>query len=239
MRLSLADISALKPELNEYGATELFQWIHARFGSWSIASSMGAEDIALISLAATAIGPENVKVFTLDTGRLHPQTLQTVENVRNHFGVAVKVFFPLSESVEALVNEKGMYSFRNSIEDRKECCGIRKLEPLKRALGPLDAWVTGLRRDQNVTRTSIDKIEFDMMNGGLAKLNPIADWSANDVWDYIRDNDLPYNPLHDRGFPSIGCEPCTRPVKSGEDERAGRWWWEQPDSKECGLHGKE
>jgi phosphoadenosine phosphosulfate reductase len=140
------------------------------------------------------------------------------------------------EAVEALERERGFYSFRRSIEERKFCCGIRKLEPLRRAVNGLEAWITGLRREQAVTRTRVGKVEVDGSQGGIIKVNPLADWSGNEVWDYIRAHDVPYNALHDLGYPSVGCAPCTRAIKPGEDIRAGRWWWEMPESKECGLH---
>ena len=238
-RLTMADVQRDADHFEAMSATEIMSWTHDQFGdAWAISSSMGPEDIVLIDLAVQALGAENVHVFTLDTGRLHAETLQTVEEVRNRLGVAIRVYFPTTDAVEALTAEKGLFSFRDSIDNRKECCGIRKLEPLKRALRPLDAWVTGLRRDQNVTRTEVSKVEVDLLNGGLAKINPLAEWSSAEIWDHIKQRQLPYNPLHDAGYPSIGCAPCTRAVEKGEDERAGRWWWETPDSKECGLHGR-
>lgn len=216
-------------------AEELLTWALDRFGGrLVIASSFGPEDIALIDVAVE-IDP-NVRVFTLDTGRLHEETYETLERARNHFGVGIEVLFPDRSSVEDLVLEKGPNSFYESVANRRECCRIRKVEPLRRALRSADAWVTGLRRDQARSRVELDKVELDMMNGGLLKMNPLADWSSDDVWNRIRSRGLPYNALHDRGFPSIGCAPCTRAVQAGEDERAGRWWWEQPDGKECGLH---
>ena len=177
-----------------------------------------------------------IRVFTLDTGRLHEETYLVMERIRERYGIAVESYFPNREAVEALEREKGFYSFRRSVEERKYCCGIRKVEPLGRALSDLDAWVTGLRREQAVTRTSVPKLEIDKSHDGIVKLNPLADWSGKQVWEYIRTHDVPYNALHDFGFPSIGCAPCTRAVKPGEDIRAGRWWWEIPESKECGLH---
>ena len=156
--------------------------------------------------------------------------------MRRHFKIDIAWFFPRHEAVEALERAKGMYSFRESLENRRECCGIRKVEPLGRALRELKAWITGMRREQSMTRASIAPVEADAGHGGIAKLNPLADWTVDDVWKYVRDGNLPYNRLHDHDYPSIGCAPCTRAVKAGEDPRAGRWWWEREDHKECGLH---
>ena len=199
----------------------------------AMASSFGAEDVVLIDLVSGMTPP--VRIFTLDTGRLHDETYHLMERVRNRYDVVIESYFPDREAVEQLEREKGFYSFRKSIENRKECCGIRKVQPLRRALVGLRAWVTGLRRDQAVTRTDTDTVEWDESNG-LVKVNPLVEWSNEQVWDYIRARDLPYNALHDQGFPSIGCAPCTRAIQPGEDIRAGRWWWENPEDKECGLH---
>lgn len=198
------------------------------------ASSFGAEDVVVIHFLAN-INPK-ARIVTLDTGRLHGETYEVIERVRERYGVEIESYFPDRQKVEALERAKGFYSFRTSVENRKECCGIRKIEPLKRALAGAKAWITGLRREQSVTRGGVERIELDAGNGGIYKLNPIADWTHDQVWDYIRQHDLPYNRLHDRGFPSIGCEPCTRAIEPGEDVRAGRWWWETPETKECGLH---
>jgi phosphoadenosine phosphosulfate reductase len=178
-------------------------------------------------------------VFSLDTGRLHPETYQFIEKVREHYRIPIEVYFPRPEAVEMLVREKGLYSFYR--DGHKECCDIRKVEPLKRALAKLEAWVTGQRRDQSPgTRSAVPVMQpdstFSTPDRHLVKFNPLANWTSNQVWDYIRQNQVPYNPLHERGFISIGCEPCTRAVLPGEHERAGRWWWEDATKKECGLH---
>lgn len=211
------------------------QWaleqFHPRIG---LASSLQAEDMVILDIA-WKINP-SVRVFTLDTGRLHEETYATMERVREKYGIAIESYFPNRDAVETLEREKGFYSFRKSAEERKHCCGIRKVEPLARALRDLDAWVTGLRREQAVTRTEIHTVEIDESHGGIIKINPLADWSADQIWNYIRCHGVPYNALHDLGYPSIGCAPCTRAIKPGEDIRAGRWWWEVPESKECGLH---
>jgi phosphoadenosine phosphosulfate reductase len=199
----------------------------------AFASSFGADDVVVIDLLARTI--PDVRIVTLDTGRLHEETYEVMERIRRRYGMKIEAFFPEHDAVERLEKEKGWYSFRDSIESRVECCRIRKVEPLRRALAGLDAWITGLRRGQAVTRTAVAKVERDA-TFGLVKINPLADWTEEQVWDHIRRHDVPYSALHDRGFPSIGCAPCTRAVRPGEDARAGRWWWEQPAQKECGLH---
>jgi phosphoadenosine phosphosulfate reductase len=176
------------------------------------------------------------RLFTLDTGRLNQETYDCMDAIRERYGVQVEVFFPDAEGVEQMVRENGLNLFYNSVELRKLCCGVRKVEPLNRALKNLDAWMTGLRREQAATRGDIRKIELDKDHGNIVKINPLVDWSTDDVWEYIRKNDVTYNRLHKQGYPSIGCAPCTRAVKPGEDLGAGRWWWENPDTKECGLH---
>lgn len=200
-------------------------------------SFSGAEDVVLVDIACKIGG--KFRVFSLDTGRLHPETYEFLDRVREHYKINVEVFFPEPAAVEELVKAKGLYSFRR--DGHKECCGIRKVEPLTRALRPLDAWVTGQRKDQSPgTRAEVPVVQNDPTFGSpdspLVKFNPLANWSSQQVWDYIRQNGVPYNSLHDRGFISIGCEPCTRPVGPGEHERAGRWWWEEATQKECGLH---
>ena len=173
--------------------------------------------------------------MTLDTGRLPQETYNIMDATRERYGAAIDVFFPQAEAVQAMVAEHGLNLFYQSVDFRKLCCGVRKMEPLRRALSGLDAWITGLRRDQSVTRTDVHKVEWDTGNN-LIKINPLVDWTHDDVWAYIRANNVPYNALHDRGYPSIGCAPCTRAIQPGEPERAGRWWWEHPETKECGLH---
>jgi phosphoadenosine phosphosulfate reductase len=197
----------------------------------------GAEDVVLIDLAVKAGVP--FKVFSLDTGRLHPETYRFIEKVRTHYGIAIETMFPQPDAVQKLVREKGLFSFY--VDGHKECCSIRKVEPLMRALAPLRAWMTGQRKDQSPgTRADVPVIQLDRTFGTpdrpLVKFNPLSFWTSQQVWAYIRDNDLPYNELHDRGYISIGCEPCTRPTNPGQHERAGRWWWEEETKKECGLH---
>jgi phosphoadenosine phosphosulfate reductase len=200
-------------------------------------SFSGAEDVVLVDIAAKIGG--RFRVFSLDTGRLHPETYQFLEKVRDHYKIPIETFFPQPEAVQKLVQEKGLFSFYR--DGHKECCGVRKVEPLVRALKPLRAWITGQRRDQSPgTRAEVPVVQLDPTFGSperqLVKFNPLANWSSKDVWAYIRENDVPYNALHDRGFFSIGCEPCTRSVNPGQHEREGRWWWEEETMKECGLH---
>lgn len=214
---------------------EVLQWALEKYGTRvGIASSFGLEDMVLIDMASKIT--KQFTVFTLDTGRLHEETYLTMDRTRSHYGIAIQSYFPKTDAVEQLEREKGFFSFKESLENRKECCAIRKVEPLSRALSTLDAWITGIRRDQIVTRTDITKVGEDADRPPLIKINPIADWSLKQVEEYIEQNKVPVNPLHKQNYPSIGCAPCTRPVEAGEDIRAGRWWWENPDHKECGLH---
>ena len=197
------------------------------------ASSLAAEDMVLTDLILRAKLP--IRIFTLETGRLHKETLGMLDRIHEVYGYNVEAYRPDAAAVDAYVRQNGLNAFYDSVEMRKECCRIRKVDPLNRALAGQRAWITGQRRAQSATRTDLSVQEDDAAHG-MAKFNPLADWSEEDVWHYIRSNDVPYNPLHDRGYPSIGCEPCTRAIQPGEDVRAGRWWWENPESKECGLH---
>lgn len=203
------------------------------FGPAALASSLSAEDMVLTD-AILRLGA-GIEIFTLDTGKLHPETLQLIDAVEERYGYRIRTFEPDPRAVLAFREAHGDDGIYRSIEVRKRCCEIRKLAPLKLALGGKRAWITGLRRGQSVTRADIEERQFDALHG-LVKFNPLADWSEEEVWDYLRAFDVPYNPLHDRGFRSIGCAPCTRPVAPGEDPRAGRWWWEAPATRECGLH---
>jgi phosphoadenosine phosphosulfate reductase len=221
-------LDASTPEDTLLWALERF---HPRI---AFASSFGVEDVAVIDMLARL--RSDARVFTLDTGRLPAETYEVMERVRDKYSLSIEVFAPDGGRVEELERESGFFSFRRSVEERKRCCGIRKVEPLGRALAGLEAWTTGLRRDQAVTRQALPKVERDLGHGGIVKVNPLADWSEAQVWDYVRVHGVPYNRLHDQGYPSIGCAPCTRAIKPGEDVRAGRWWWENPETKECGLH---
>jgi phosphoadenosine phosphosulfate reductase len=234
-QLPQEEFLAAAEELKAAPAEHILAWAERRFGAnAAISSSFGAEDMVLIDLAREHA--PSLRLFTLDTGRLPPETYELIETMRKRYGLEVETYFPERERVEKLESTQGYFSFRKSLEARKECCAIRKVEPLKRALAGRQAWVTGLRREQSITRTSVEVIALDTDHGGMVKVNPLAGWSSKQVWAYIQEKGVPYNVLHDRGYPSIGCAPCTRAVKPYEDERAGRWWWEAADKKECGLH---
>ncbi len=207
--------------------------IAADFTPAVFASSLAAEDMVLTDLILRAKLP--IRIFTLETGRLHKETLGMLDRVREQYGYEIAQYKPDPAAIEAYVSANGLNAFYDSVEMRKECCRIRKVEPLNRALAGNKAWLTGQRRAQSTTRAELAVQEDDPAHG-MQKFNPLADWSEADVWNYIRSNGVPYNPLHDKGCPSIGCEPCTRAIQPGEDIRAGRWWWENPESKECGLH---
>ena len=233
--LSASDVESLATTFESKSAEDVLAWgIKTFFPRIGLASSFGAEDVVLVDLVVR-LNPK-VTIFTLDTGRLNEETYELMDRIRERYKISITSYFPALEPVQRLEREKGFYSFRQSVENRRECCGLRKVEPLGRALAELDAWITGLRRTQAVTRTRTPKLEVDSAHHGLLKLNPLADWSETQVWDYIKAHDVPYNRLHDQGYPSIGCAPCTRAVRPGEDVRAGRWWWERPEHKECGLH---
>ena len=197
------------------------------------ANSLGAEDMVLTDIIAR--NQLDISMFSLDTGRLPQETYDLMQEVRKHYTVPLQVHFPDSALVEEYVARCGINGFYDSVENRRGCCFVRKVEPLRRALAGKRAWITGLRRDQAVTRGNLEISAFDADNG-LQKFNPLLDWSNKDVWAYIRRHDVPYNKLHDQFYPSLGCAPCTRSVTPGEDIRAGRWWWENPEDKECGLH---
>lgn len=215
-------------------AEAILAWAAKQFGPRiAFASSLGAEDQVLTDMIARASLP--IAVFTIDTGRLPRETYDVLEATRRRCGLEIEALFPAAADVEPLVSRHGPDFFRRSVEDRKLCCHVRKVLPLRRRLAGLDAWITGLRREQAATRTDLARIEWDAANG-LVKINPLADWTRQQVWDYLHAHDVPYNALHDRGYPSIGCAPCTRAVAPDEDIRAGRWWWERPEQKECGLH---
>ncbi len=222
-------------EFDTYTAEQIISWAVSNFGERvTLASSFGAEDVVLIDLICKATTAP--KIFLIDTGRLHQETYDVVDRIRARYGVEIESYFPQTEAIQKLMNNKGTNSFYESIEDRKECCRIRKVEPLSRALKNADAWITGLRREQSITRDAVLKCEIDHNHGGILKINPLADWTHEEVWNYIRCHEVPYNKLHNMGYPSIGCAPCTRMIQPDEDLRAGRWWWESPDHKECGLH---
>jgi phosphoadenosine phosphosulfate reductase len=202
-------------------------------GRVAFASSLGLEDQILTAMIAEA--GLDIPIFTLDTGRLYPETYDLIDRTSRRYGVTLHMYFPAAGDVEEMVDRDGVNLFRDSIEARKRCCEIRKVRPLRRAQRELDAWVCGLRSGQGATRQAVQPAEWDAA-AGLLKVNPLAAWDEDRVWEYVRAHDVPYNPLHDAGFPSIGCAPCTRAVAPGEDHRSGRWWWESAEHRECGLH---
>jgi phosphoadenosine phosphosulfate reductase len=199
------------------------------------ASSMGPEDQVVTHMIYSI--DNETRIITLDTGRLFQETYDLIAKTNGYFNINIEVYFPDSQHVEKMVSEKGINLFYESVENRKLCCGIRKNEPLKRALRGMDVWICGLRKDQTVTRFYNKAVEWDDKHG-LMKVNPLINWTEKQVWSYIHENNIPYNVLHDKGFPSIGCQPCTRAIMPGEDSRSGRWWWESDSSKECGLHNQ-
>ena len=229
-------INELNQKLENFKAQEIVEYFINQYGQdAALSSSLGAEDQVLTDMVLKVDNKANI--FTLDTGRLHNETYDVMDATNLKYGIKLNVFFPLNEKVEELYQKQGINGHFESIENRKNCCNIRKMEPLRRALKPLKVWITGLRAAQSVTRTSMSIVEYDE-NFEVIKVNPLINWSEEEVWDYIKANNVPYNKLHEQGFPSIGCAPCTRAIKEGEDIRAGRWWWENPEHKECGLHAK-
>jgi phosphoadenosine phosphosulfate reductase len=212
----------------------LSQGVAVAAGAVKVACSFSVEDLVVIDLIHELKLP--IGVFALDTGRLNEETHLVAEGITGRYGIDIEWFFPRHDSVEELLRGKGPFSFRESLENRHECCRIRKVEPLGRALAGLQGWVTGMRREQSATRTALSPLQIDTLHGGIVKINPLADWSEQQVWDYAKKNRLPVNKLHAQGYPSIGCAPCTRAISEGEHPRAGRWWWENPEHKECGLH---
>ena len=200
----------------------------------ALSASFGPEDIVLLDLLK-ALTPRP-RVITLDTGRLPEATHALMDRVRDRFGIDIEVYAPEAAALESMVRERGTNLFYRSMDDRFRCCDVRKVEPLRRALATVDGWVTGLRRDQAPTRAATPRIGLDLEHGLIWKVAPLVDWTEDRVWAHIRERDLPYNALHDQGYPSIGCAPCTRAVAPGDDPRSGRWWWERPESRECGIH---
>lgn len=234
--MTQTDISALRLKVANKSPEEVIKWFLKKYkGKIALSNSMGAEDQVLTHMICQI--DSSTPIFTLDTGRIFPETYDLIDRTNQRYGINIQVYFPKHEVVQQMVNEKGVNLFFTSVENRKQCCNTRKIEPLKRAFQSLDVWICGLRKEQSITRTDMQVVEWDK-NNGLLKLNPLIDWTEEQMWDYIKENNVPYNKLHDQGFPSIGCQPCTRAILENEDVRAGRWWWENPDSKECGLHAK-
>lgn len=230
--------------LSSASPQQVLQWAFETFGNdIQLATSLGAEDMVLLHMAKEISSQSelDLRVFTLDTGRLHEETQQLLMRSRDKYKVNIQTYFPNAEKAQELVSLKGPLSFFMSVEARKECCFVRKVEPLRRALANSQSWITGLRADQNTTRTEAAHVEIDVANSKalgrtLYKVNPLLHWTEQDVWQFVDDNNVPTNALHKKGFPSIGCAPCTRAIEPGENVRAGRWWWEDPENKECGLH---
>ncbi len=237
MAINKETIQAVSAQMQDASAEEILQWgiDNLGIGNFALASSMGAEDQVLTQIFLSL--NSKARIFSLDTGRLHQETYSVMSKSIQKYGFCYEVLFPDRARIEETVSKLGPNFFYESIESRHLCCDIRKVEPLKRKLSELNGWVTGLRRQQAVTRTHLPKIEWDDANN-IVKLNPLADWTEEQVWEYINAHQIPYNVLHDKGFASIGCAPCTRAIAKGEDIRAGRWWWENPEQKECGLHVK-
>jgi phosphoadenosine phosphosulfate reductase len=218
---------------------QLLTWALKSFApKIALSCSFGAPEGLVLLDMMHRIDPA-ARVFVLDTGRLPQATYDLIDRVRDRYDKRVEVVFPEAAAVEAMVQAKGMNLFYESIENRQLCCRLRKVEPLNRYLATLDAWVAGLRRDQGVTREDTAKVQFDNQHGGIVKVNPIADWTHEQVLAYVRKHDVPINRLHAEGYPSVGCDPCSRAIAAGDDPRAGRWWWERPETRECGIHVDE
>ena len=233
--LSSKEIGELKLSLQELHPKEILKQVFERLPG-ALISFSGAEDVLLIELASKLALP--LQVFTLDTGRLHPQTYRFIERIRSHYDLPIEMLYPDSEQLEIFIKSKGLYSFYD--DGHEQCCEIRKVAPLRRKLSGVDAWITGQRRDQSPSRAEVPVIELDSgfstESHPVIKVNPLANWSSAEVWNYIRMFDVPYNELHDSGYVSIGCEPCTKATGPNQHEREGRWWWEEATIKECGLH---
>ena len=230
------DISELNKRFEKATAEEVLSYFLKEYkNKIALSSSLGAEDQVLIDMISKI--DKETKIFTLDTGRLFQETYNLLEKTNKKYNINIEVYFPDTSHVEKMVSDKGINLFYESVENRKLCCHIRKMESLKRAFDGLDMWVCGLRRNQSITRYSTPLVEWDD-NNNMIKLNPLFNWTEEQLWDYIKKNNVPYNVLHDKNFPSIGCQPCTRAVERGDDVRSGRWWWEEPENKECGLHNK-
>jgi phosphoadenosine phosphosulfate reductase len=228
-------VSELPTALQDLAGSSIRQLRHAvlEFGNVCYANSLGLESMVLTDLIWGSV-PE-IEIFTVDTGRLFPETYDLIDRVQQHFGRVMRVHYPEAAKLEDWVAAHGINGFRAGLNERRSCCQIRKVEPFRRAIAGHGGWVTGIRRRQSASRALAAPVEWDG-EYGLHKISPLLDWSDADIWDYIRRKHLPYNPLHDVGFPSIGCAACTRAVQPGDDERSGRWWWERADSRECGLH---
>lgn len=217
--------------------SEILEWGIDTFAPRiALSASFGSPEGMVLLDMMHRVRPRQARVFTIDTGRLPQETYDLMDRVRSRYRITIEVFFPRAEAVEVMVREHGLNLFYDSIELRQKCCAVRKVEPVERALTDLDAWIAGLRREQSVTRTEVRAVEIDDVHGGIIKLNPLVRWTGAQVMDYVREHHVPINELHPRGYPTVGCAPCSRAIEPGEDERAGRWWWENPETRECGIH---
>jgi phosphoadenosine phosphosulfate reductase len=236
IKLTVHQLKQIAPQMENKSAQEVLRWAMDTYRlRIALASSFGPEDIVLIDMMIK-IEKEKTRIFTLDTGRLNQETYDLIDTISRKYNIHIEVFFPEHKEIEQMVQAKGMNLMYESVENRKLCCEIRKVHSLQRALNKLDGWITGLRREQFITRAHVKKVEIDSTHSNIVKVNPLADWTHEMVWSYIHENNVPYNRLHDIGYVSIGCEPCTRAIEPNEDPRAGRWWWETGTPKECGLH---
>ncbi len=223
--------------LDRLSAEALLRWGFERFAPRiALSAGFGSPDGMVLLDMMHQIDPSRTRVFTLDTGRLPQETYNLMDRIRDRYEIEVEVYFPNPERVQKMVRQHGLNLFYETEEKRKLCCAVRKVEPLERALGPLDAWISGLRPEQSVTRAEVSTVEIDEVHGGRVKLNPLAAWTKDEVWAYVKKHAVPINALHAQGYPSVGCAPCSRAIREGEDERAGRWWWERPENRECGIH---
>lgn len=235
MKFSDEEVKKLNGEFEGSSPREVLEWASRNLGSGvALATSFQLQGMALLDMLVRT--DPRARIFTLDTGRLPSQTYELMDRVRDRYGVNIEVLFPDKSEVEEMVVSHGVNLFYKSVENRRLCCQVRKTNPLNGFLRTLDAWISSIRADQTEQRAGARKFEIDYLHGRMLKINPILDWTMERVWDYVRENDVPYNELHDMGYPSIGCAPCTRAVKEGEDPRAGRWWWERSSDKECGIH---
>jgi len=235
LKFNSKDIKNLNDEFKDKTPQEILEWcVKELHPNISLATSFQAQGMILIDMLMKT--DSRARIFTLDTGRLNQETYDVLDSVRSKYNNKIEVLFPDSNEVENMVSEHGINLFYKGVENRLMCCQIRKANPLKKYLKTLDGWITSIRREQTASRAEADKFEIDTLHGGMLKVNPIVDWTEEMIWEYINKNKVPYNKLHDMGYPSIGCEPCTRAVKKGDDPRSGRWWWETDSDKECGIH---
>lgn len=235
MKFDSKAITELNKKFSNKAPGEILEWCIKELGQdIALATSFQAQGMVLIDMLMRI--DNNARIFTVDTGRLNQETYDVLDAVRSKYNNKIEILFPDRKQVEDMVRENGMNLFYKGVENRLMCCQIRKTNPLNNFLKSVDGWITSIRRDQAATRAKAQKFELDTLHGGILKVNPIVDWTEDMVWDYINKNKVPYNKLHDMGYPSIGCEPCTRAIKKGEDPRSGRWWWESDSAKECGIH---